>query len=387
MDPFADIRPYNDSEVRAVLDRLVADPECISAVTKLSFPRLASVAAPLLHPLVRWGLRRKTASIHSVRDFQSVVEHFLARMLETTTQGVNIRGLDQLTPGEAYLFISNHRDITLDPALVNYALYHAGHDTVRIAIGDNLLSKPFVSDLMRINKSFIVNRSATAPKQMLAALKQLSNYIRHSLQQDRHSIWIAQREGRAKDGYDRTEPAVIKMISISMDRKREQYPAFVRELKIVPVSISYEYDPCDLAKAQELEAVATTGHYQKQEHEDVASIAAGISGYKGRIALCFGQPLTAEFSDPDAVAAEIDRQIIGQYVLHPTNLLAWEILHGQLPDVALGSAEAPFSQAELASEKERFNTRLKAMPEPLRMRALAMYAAPIESKQAFRHSA
>lgn len=381
MDAYADIRPYHDHEVRPVLDRLTRDPECIAAVTRLSLPRLPQRLAPLVAPVVRWALRRQTAGIHSVQDFQQLVERYLARVIDTTTSGLQVSGMEHLHPGQAYLFISNHRDIALDPALLNYALFHAGQQTVRIAIGDNLLSKPFVSDLMRLNKSFIVKRSATAPKQMLAALKTLSGYIRHSLQQDGHSIWIAQREGRAKDGNDRTEPAVIKMISISMDRKREHYPDFVRGLRIVPVSISYEYDPCDLAKARELHAVATQGGYQKSEHEDVSSIAAGISGQKGRIALRFSAPLDGEYASPEDVAEALDQHIIRNYVLHPSNLIAHEMLHGAPAAVALGSAEAPFSQGDIERERPVFKARIEAMPEELRAVALSMYARPIASKQ------
>src|SRR5690606_32442570 len=146
----------------------------------------------------------------SVADLQHIVKKYMDRMIEGTTDQFTVSGLAELPSGRPWLFMSNHRDIALDPAFLSYALYHNGHETVRIAIGDNLLSKPFAVDLMRLNKSFMVRRSAKGPRAMVAAYKTLSAYIRHSLEVDGSPIWIAQREGRAKDGIDRTEPAVIK---------------------------------------------------------------------------------------------------------------------------------------------------------------------------------
>ena len=209
MDDFADIRPYNDDEVPAVLARLLVDPELLRAISRLKFKYLAGILGWPLRQLVRGALQRELAGVNDVRGFQSVVEGYMSRMIEDSTAGFTVSGLDRLQKGEPYLLMSNHRDITLDPAFTNYALYHNGLDTVRIAIGDNLLTKPWVSDLMRLNKSFIVKRSATGPREVFKAYKELSAYIRHSIQVERAPIWIAQREGRAKDGIDRTEPAII----------------------------------------------------------------------------------------------------------------------------------------------------------------------------------
>ena len=183
----------------------------------------------------------------------------MRKMIDTTVSGLSVSGLDQLSPDQSYVFVSNHRDIAMDPALVNWVLHLNQHQTLRVAIGDNLLTKPYVSDLMRLNKSFIVNRSATAPREKLKAAKHLSSYIHHSITEDRQNIWIAQREGRAKDGLDRTNSAVIGMLGLS---KAKPVPLadHIKTLNIVPVSISYEYDPCDEAKAKEL--------YMQQTHGD-----------------------------------------------------------------------------------------------------------------------
>ena len=209
----------------------------------------------------------------------------------------------------------------MDPAFVNYALFQAKHSTPRIAIGDNLLQRPFVSDLMRINKSFIVHRSLTNRREKLSAFQLLSAYINHSILKDNESIWIAQAEGRAKDGDDRTESAILRMFHLS--RKNEDFQQVIASLRLTPVAISYEYDPCDLAKARELYILASTGKYTKQVGEDDASIALGITGYKGRVHVHFCPVLNTGFSDAKQLAVLIDQQIWCDYRLFPVHYLAW----------------------------------------------------------------
>lgn len=217
---FDDIRPYRDDEVQSVLRRVIADPECLSAIVNFRFAQWPmAVRQYVLQPVLGWLLRLGARRITSVRAFQQLVERYMAHMIKTTTEGLTVSGLEHLQLGEAYLFVSNHRDIAMDPAFVNWVLFHNGMDTVRIAIGDNLLTKPFASDLMRLNKSFLVKRGDMPPKKLFAALKQLSAYIRHSIVEDKASVWIAQREGRAKDGIDRTEEAIIKMFAMSKPRE------------------------------------------------------------------------------------------------------------------------------------------------------------------------
>jgi len=198
MNEFDDIRPYNDTEVPAVIARLIADPEFIDLLLSRKVPLLAKLCPWFLRPFVRLGLRKLTRDMRTVNDLQVHMSEALVKVLDATTDGYSFGGLDNLDPDKAALYISNHRDIALDPALVCQGLFAAGKDSVRIAIGDNLLSKPFAADLMRVNRSFIVKRSATARREKLEALKQLSRYIRYSISQEQVSIWIAQAEGRAK---------------------------------------------------------------------------------------------------------------------------------------------------------------------------------------------
>lgn len=320
-DPYIDIRPYNDDEIPAALSRLINDQEFISAILQHRFKHHSALLRTLMAPLVKLYLKRKWAKLDSVEAIQLEVKKYLDQTLEQTTNGVSYSGLEKLSKDQAYLFICNHRDIAMDPALVNYGLYMAGHRTVRIAIGDNLLKKPCATELMRLNKSFIVKRSAKGPREMMKALGTLSAYIKHSLETG-HSIWIAQKEGRAKDGNDQTDPAILKMFHVEGRRQKIEFADYMRSLKIVPVSISYENDPCDIAKARELYEKATQGRYEKGEFEDIESIIQGIVGDKGRVHVAFGDVIAQPFETPEALAQEIDRQIHQNYVLFPINRLA-----------------------------------------------------------------
>ncbi len=376
-DPFADIRPYSVEEVPAVLDGLLSNPELLEALARLRFGQWVDVAPGLFRFLVRRYLNKELRGVSDIYGIQMVVKQYMDRMIEATTGGFSVSGLDQLDPARSYLFMSNHRDIAMDPAFTNYALHLSEHDTVRIAIGDNLLTKPWVSDLMRLNKSFIVKRSVSAPRELLAASKHLAAYIRHSLQQDNSPVWIAQREGRAKDGIDRTEPAVIKMIGMSRDKQSESFAGHIGGLRIVPVSIAYELDPLDGQKANELYQKETTGEYVKAEQEDVASIARGIDGQKGQVHVSFGTPLSGDYENADDVARAIDAQVIDLYCLHPTNIYAYEMLYGETPALA-----ADVQQESGDVSREAFVARIEALPEAHRPYALGIYANAVVSKLA-----
>ncbi|GAB5451062.1 MAG: 1-acyl-sn-glycerol-3-phosphate acyltransferase [Halioglobus sp.] len=374
-DPFADIRPYRDEEVGPVLARLLETPEFLDVLGAYRLGKLAAAMPWLLRPVVRRLLAREVRGVADVASMQQVIKLYMDRMIERSTGGFSVSGLDRLDPAKGYLYISNHRDIAMDPAFTNYALHQSGRDTVRIAIGDNLLTKPWVSDLMRLNKSFIVRRSVAGPRELLAASKQLSRYIQFSVCEENAPVWLAQREGRAKDGVDRTEPVIIKMLSMSRDKKQKSFSEHIAGLRIVQVAISYELDPCDALKARELHQLASQGVYEKAAQEDVASIAKGIAGNKGHVHVSFGTPLPAGLESPEAVATEIDRQIVRDFCLHPTNLFAYKRLYG---------ADAPlpddlFRESGACTEAD-FDARIQAMPEAHRPYALGIYANAVVSK-------
>jgi hypothetical protein len=378
MGEFDAIRPYNDAEVSAVLERLLSDKEFLSILTRFRFPRLAGALGWALQPVIARKLRRQFVGIHSVATLQDKVEYYVDHTIERATDGVTYTGVEQFKSGSAYLFLANHRDIVMDPAFVNYAVYHAGLPTPRIAIGDNLLQKPFVSDLMRLNKSFIVHRSIIGRREKMAAYQLLSAYINHSIRNDCQSIWIAQAEGRAKDGDDRTESAILKMFHMS--RKDEPFAEVIQSLNLTPVSISYEYDPCDHAKARELYIRATTGTYSKVPGEDDVSIALGITGYKGRVHVNFAPPITELFEDTKALAIEMDRQILGGYRLFPVHYLAYAQWADADPTLNVPLAKDVFAAPELAKAQEEWQRRLDECPEEHRPYLVLQYATPVRNQ-------
>ncbi len=378
MGEFDAIRPYDDAEVPAVLNRLLSDQAFLDILTHFRFPRTAGTFGWALKPLIAHRLRREFASVVSVATLQDKIEHYVDKTIDRATDGVTYTGVEQFKSGSAYLFLANHRDIVMDPAFVNYAVYHAGLPTPRIAIGDNLLQKPFVSDLMRLNKSFIVHRSLSGRREKLAAYQLLSAYISHSIRTDCQSIWIAQAEGRAKDGDDRTDSAILKMFHMS--RKDEPFSEVIQSLNLTPVSISYEYDPCDQAKARELYLRATTGSYTKAPGEDDASIAKGITGYKGRVHVNFAAPITESFEDTKQLAVEVDRLILSGYRLFPAHYLAYAQWADADPSLSVPTADSLFGVEELNQAKEEWQSRLDDCPPEQQPYLVLQYATPVRNQ-------
>lgn len=378
MGSFDNIRPYNDDEVVAVLQRLSTDPDFLNVILRYRYPALANSLGWLLRPLVAWRLRKEIAGISNIADLQARVAPYVEHSVRKATDGISFTGIDNLDPDGVHLYLANHRDIVMDPAYVNYALYQAGIATPRLAIGDNLLQKPFISDLMRLNKSFIVPRSVTGRREKLEAFQQLSSYINHSMLNEHSSVWIAQAEGRAKDGDDRTDSAILKMLHMSQ-RQLDFVPAIAR-LNLTPVAISYEYDPCDLDKARELYILATTGSYEKQPGEDDASIAKGITGYKGRVHVHFDAPLTSGFADARELANRVDHLIWQDYRLFPVNYLAWHQWNKRDTSLSVPAVEDVFSTAEVESARTFWLQRLQQCPAEQQPYLVMQYANPLQNQ-------
>jgi len=381
MQDFEDIRPYLDHEVRHVVDSLVTDPEFSAVIARYRYPRWFGWFPGIVSKLVQQYLKKETDHVQNIHDVQIIIEKYLDKLIEQTTTSLTHNGLQNLDPAKPYLFISNHRDITMDPALVNYMLYHQGFKTVQIAIGDNLLKRPFLSDLMRLNKSFLVKRGLQG-REKLKESKRLSAYIHFCIEQG-ENVWLAQREGRAKNGLDQTESAIIKMLHLAERDKEEKrgLAQVMNGLHIVPVAISYGLDPCDEYKAEELFAIDTVGKFEKNENSDIHSILAGMIGDKGDIHVAFGEPLYLDNEvTEEEVAALIDTQIIKNYYLHPSNYFAFfELKPGQSLNIDLTKIFNK-SETEIEHLKANFNARLTKMPAKLRPYLLAMYANPVIAK-------
>lgn len=330
---FDDIRPFNDSEVKSVLRETLNDPALAKAICSWISPGLNREIPWLIRPVVRLALKVYFSRVTTIEGFQKKLAPIVGRLLKKSVEEFSVHGLERLDKKKAYLFVSNHRDIVMDPAMLNWALHENGFQTVRIAIGDNLLSQPFSSNLMRLNKSFIVKRGLKGMKERFKAAKELSSYIHFSILEEQANIWIAQREGRSKDGFDRTNPAVIGMFSLSKPKIRD-YSDYINELNIVPVAISYEIDPLDTAKARELYSQETKGEYKKSKNEDMRSIARGMTGWKGRVHLEFGDVINGSFENDDDVAALIDEQVHRIYKPFETNEWAEKTLNGEVVEVS-----------------------------------------------------
>ena len=363
---FDDIRPYRDDEVNQVLHKLINEKELQESIAQFSIPLLKKYVPAFANVLVKLSLKYRLKDIHCINDIQKEVAKYLNKIIKTSTNGFTFDGLDNFDKTKPCLFISNHRDIVLDAALVNYALHKNNIDTVEAAVGDNLLHKEWVADLMRINKSFIVKRSEKTKRAMLTASKQLSSYIHHSLTEKKQNIWIAQKEGRAKDGIDKTNAALISMLLLNK-HKETSIAEYLNELNIVPVAISYEFDPCDHDKAKELAERQATGSYQKHENEDLKSITQGILGQKGKVNVSFCQPIQGEFEDSKAIAHAIDTQIINHYKLYTSNMNAYQQLNDTDNSLALNDA---------------LTERVKQLTQEQRHWLLTMYANPVFSKKA-----
>ena len=378
MDKFKDIRPYHDNEINMVIHRLLADPELVGSIAKFLHPRLSRAFPKLMTSETKRKLRKQFLDVNDVRTMQDGIARYMEKMIHDTTTHLTNSGMENLKEGKNYLFISNHRDIAMDPAFVNYMLYHAGFETLKIAIGDNLLKKPFLTDLMRLNKSFIVQRSLKG-RELLQSLKLLSEYI-HQCVATGDSVWIAQREGRAKDGIDKTDPALLKMLAMS--QRDVPLGESLSDLNIVPVSISYEYDACDVLKAEELHEVETKGGFTKTDYSDIDSIVAGMIGFKGRVHVAFGNELEIDTDQPEAIASLIDQQILENYMLSDVNYLAME----QLANDGLVTHESlnnVIEKREMSDKnRDKFLERLKMVHPKLLRHYLFGYANPLYSKLA-----
>jgi hypothetical protein len=381
MDEFADIRPYNDSEFQEILERLLAEPDLIKGLAYFMRPNWRGPLRLLARSLVRWRLQKDLTGLESIADFQLWLAGYVEKIIKKTTTSLVITGIDQLDDSKSYLWLSNHRDIALDPTLVNYALHLSEKSTGRIAIGDNLLKNPIVGDFMRLNKSFIVKRSIKSRREKFSALQLLSRYIRYSISEG-HSVWIAQREGRAKDGIDTTDTAVLKMLSLAGRSDEETFAESLQQLNPVPVSISYEFDPCDVLKARELAALQEDKDYLKAHNEDITSIVTGLMGNKGRVQISFGEEIsTSLFNSAETLAVEIDRQIVDGYACYPINYAAHQLLVKQGGCIALEY----YDDEEIKSGTQDLHDRSQGESDAVKYQLYSMYAQPIIRKQNKHH--
>ena len=371
-DKFSSIKPYSDHEVNGVLNRIIANDNFIDALR--SQQNQLTRFVPFSKFFLKKYMLRLIKNINSVDAYQLLYEKLIKDIISSKNDNFNVSGLDNIEPEQNYLFISNHRDITLDPALLNYAIFQHGHKTFNIAIGDNLIKDSWVSDLMRLNKSFIIKRSGNSKKEIYKSLKLASEFIGNKILNSYESVWIAQRQGRAKDGIDVTDSSILKMIYLSA-KNVMSIGEYFNKLKIVPISLSYEIDPNDVFKANELSIISNNGHYIKSKNEDFLSIYNGIFGNKGNVSLKICKPINLDKDiNFDSIAEIIDKEIISGYKLHSTNFAAASLLSIEFDKKQLG-------EQELKKAVNEMSNKVSKLSDGVRKNLLLQYANPIIQKQ------
>lgn len=374
---YDDIRPFDPEELPAAFERLLSDAQ-FQQVLGYLYPGVPLEA-----------VKTKMMACKTNLEFQLAFCYgFLKDLMAKASKGfdMNVEAVDVT---KRYTFVSNHRDIVLDSALLDVLLYDAGFNTTcEIAIGDNLLSLPWVKDLVRLNKSFIVQRSLS-PREFLMASKKMAEYMHYVVGEKNDNIWIAQREGRAKDSNDRTQPSILKMMAMGGEGSPVDR---LRQLHIVPLAISYEYDPCDFLKAAEFQLRRDVPGWKKTALDDVNSMLTGIMGYKGEVhyhcAPCIDGfldnlspdiPKTKVF---DVIAEHIDKEIFKNYRLYPSNYIALDMLEGNEAHAGRYTADdkaafekylqGQIARIDIPNKDEAF----------LRERMLTMYANPARNSLA-----
>lgn len=374
---YDDIRPFDPEELPAAFERLLSDAQ-FQQVLGYLYPGVPLEA-----------VKTKMMACKTNLEFQLAFCYgFLKDLMAKASKGfdMNVEAVDVT---KRYTFVSNHRDIVLDSALLDVLLYDAGFNTTcEIAIGDNLLSLPWVKDLVRLNKSFIVQRSLS-PREFLMASKKMAEYMHYVVGEKNDNIWIAQREGRAKDSNDRTQPSILKMMAMGGEGSPVDR---LRQLHIVPLAISYEYDPCDFLKAAEFQLRRDVPGWKKTALDDVNSMRTGIMGYKGEVhyhcAPCIDGFLDSLSPDIpktkvfDVIAEHIDKEIFRNYRLYPSNYIALDMLEGNEAHAGRYTADdkaafekylqGQIARIDIPNKDEAF----------LRERMLTMYANPARNSLA-----
>ena len=371
MQRFDAIRPFYDSEINEALVKVIDHP-MMKALMNFAFPGVDDE---------HW--KEQLTKTHSTRDFQcNFIYQALMQVLQKTSDGMSTSGFDTLEPNTSYLFISNHRDIILDTSLLNACLFDNGLVMTASAIGDNLVQKEFLYTLSKLNRNFLVQRGLS-PREMLQSSKLLAEYIGSLLQRENRSVWIAQREGRTKDGNDATHQGVLKMLGMGSDEANLM--DYFKKVKIVPVSISYEYDPTDALKIPQLMAEANKEVYIKEKNEDFNTLMSGIMGQKKHIHIHVGKVLNeeldgikAEFDNTNkqiqALAQVIDDSILQSYKLWPTNYIAYDLLH------KTQTYKDFYTENEKCLFERRLEMRIDEGNPIQRDGFLAMYANPVANK-------
>lgn len=366
-DKYRDIAPYRGDDVLDAVERIKAYPQFLNNLAEVLYSgnvikrkwksyRMKDIIPPLLD------------KVTSYEDFQYLITAgiFLPAIESNSMTEFTFGGYESLDKDKAYLFISNHRDIILDCALLDYGLMNVGLPMCEMAIGDNLLVNQFTTDMFKLNGGVTVKRNLPMREQYLESLR-LSRYFVELINEYNKSIWVAQKSGRAKDGIDKTNPAIIKMLYLSYKSSGIKFNELIKICNIVPVAISYQYDPNDINKGREEVSKKLHGTYQKKKYEDLVNMLRGLRRFKGRVHIEVGTPLVDEYNNAEEVAAEIDRQIQLNYKLWDTNYFAYDYLN----------ESATFKSKYASLNEKKFLDRYRWLNRELMSTVLQSYSNPV----------
>ena len=372
---FDDIRPYNDEEVAPVIKRLLNNPQFREVVNSYLFPGK------------QWEqVEALMQTFNSQFELQhTLIKDIVFQLLNRTASCTTCTGMENIPRDKACTYISNHRDIVLDASLLSVLLANSNYNTVEIAIGDNLLLSEWIRDVVRLNKCFIVKRNVSM-HQMLETSRHLSEYIHYTIRDKNQSIWIAQREGRAKDSNDRTQEGLLKMLAMGSN---QEFLNSLMELNLTAVTFSYEYDPCDFLKAKEFQQKRDNPEHKKTPEDDAINMKTGILGYKGSISLKFGHSINSLLSNLDnslgrnelvtQVASIIDNEIFRNYHFYPVNYIAYDRLWGE------NTFQYKYTEKDIDQFDNYFRQQLDKIDLPnkdipyLMERMEEMYAYPLKN--------
>ena len=368
---YEDIQPYRGERFEKAKVNLMDKKEFIGAFAYMLTGNFASI-----EPMVG-AIEKALVDVHSYDDFQHKVTagFFIPAILENSTTGFSVSGGDNLDKNKGYLFISNHRDIILDCTLLDYALKQKTLPLCEMAVGDNLMVNQLVEDLFRMNGGIIIKRNLPMREKYLESIR-ISEYFVETVSEENKSIWVAQKSGRSKDGRDLTQSAIIKMLYLSKKKEGCSFSELIKKCNIVPVAISYQYDPNDINKGrEEVTKEHNDGKYEKKKYEDLISMVKGLRCQKGQVHVSIGNPLEGEYNTPEEVAAAIDREIHLNYRLFDTNYLAYDVLEG-------GDR---FKDHYATLDRNEFLSKFAHLSEDVRSFVLNTYANPVrmmlEAKQ------
>jgi hypothetical protein len=371
---FDDIRPFYDSEVNQYLNLLLQD-ENFQHILQFVFK----------DPIKIEQIKLMLSHVNTVKDLQFNFIYQLVEdlILKRSTDGLTSSGIENLDKKASYLFISNHRDIILDSAIINYLIVLEGMNTTEIAIGNNLLIEKWIEYVVKLNRAFVVRRNLPV-RELLLASKKLSEYIRRDLTLKNTSVWIAQREGRTKDGNDKTQQAILKMLNLS---NKNEFTEGFKELRIVPISISYEIEPCGISKVAELYKKQTDG-FEKTQEDDLRSMGEGLVRPKGHVHFGFGAPINSQIDliakeetislQIEKLADHIDKQIYSNFKLWPNNYIAEDILNNTHVNTEYYSSEQFNKFVSMLNEAVE---TISGDTEIIRTKFLQMYANPLINKR------